>query len=122
MPLIRPEIQEVLRSAGLAPEKKSSSSESSVSEQMNEAGLSIPEILQQLSSIAKDSKNEALQARVLETALKVHGVMKETAPPVPSFTIIINEPAGASADQPRGVNPILLPRQLHQIINIDKQN
>lgn len=108
MPLIKPEIQNVLRAAGLTKEKPLAS-ESSIIEKLDDAGLSLPEILEQLAFIAKESGNEALRARCLETALKAHGALKDTTPAPPSFTIVIQDSSSSALN---GVNPILLPRQL----------
>jgi hypothetical protein len=120
MPLIRPEIQQVLRQAGVLQEKKqTSSSENTLVEKLDAAGLSLEEILEELSTAAKTSGNESLRLRALETALKAHGALKETAPLPPSFTIIIDNSGSTqqSSTLPLGVNPILLPRQLLNTLN-----
>ena len=116
MPLMKPEIQNILRKAGLAP-ASSDSDERSVSEKLDAAGLSLQETLDQLAYIAKESGNESLRARCLETALKAHGALKDTTPAPPSFTIVIQPSQGSPSvsshpNLPQGVNPILLPRQL----------
>jgi hypothetical protein len=118
MPLIKPEIQDVLRSAGLLGPQKPRSSETSLNEKLDAAGLSLEDTLEQLAFVAKESGNEALRVRCLETVLKAHGALKESAPAVPSFTIIINSNSTSDSKEtqlagvPEGVNPILLPRQL----------
>ena len=120
MPLIRPEIQKVLRQAGLAPAARDSQSQQTISEQLDAAGLSLPETLEELALVAKSSGNESLRVRCLETVMKAHGALKETAPAPPSFTIII-QPSSfqesattlqTHAGVPLSVNPIFLPRQL----------
>jgi len=115
MPLMRPEVQKVLRSAGLIAEKQAES-DSPISEKLDAAGLSLENTFEGLSQIALSSGNEALRLRALETSLKAHGALKEIAPPIPSFTIIIQPSATGSSSSvagiPVGVNPILLPRQL----------
>lgn len=117
MPLIRPEIQQVLRSAGLLPseEKSSRGNSSTLVEKLDAAGIGLDETLEQLAFVAKESGNESLRVRCLETILKAHGALKESAPAIPSFTIVINgSPSSSveSANIPQGINPILLPRQL----------
>lgn len=117
MPLIRPEIQKVLRSAGLMEEpagEKTAGEDGTLTDKLNDAGLSLREILENLAYTAKESNNEGLRVRCLETALKVHGAMKDSAPAIPSFTIVIQESSSAPTSDPtiKGVNPILLPRQL----------
>jgi hypothetical protein len=125
MPLMRPEIQEVLRAAGLAPEATKKDSRP-LSEKLDAAGLSLEETLEELAILVKSSGNDSLRARCLETVLKAHGALKESAPAAPSFTIVIQETLGNGAVAqplqgtekiPVGVNPILLPRQLIKSIN-----
>ncbi len=68
MPLIRPEVQQILREAGLLPEEKSKkSSDKPLSERLDAAGLSLDETLEELAIVAKTSGNEALRIRCLET-------------------------------------------------------
>jgi len=85
--------------------------------------LSLDETLEHLAYVAKESGNESLRVRVLETVAKMHGALKESAPAAPSFTIVIQESPATVSPQasqtsefpknlPQGVNPILLPRQL----------
>jgi hypothetical protein len=112
MPLIRPEIQQVLRNAGLLGEEKSKSGGRSLTDRLDDAGLGLDDTLEQLAFVAKESGNEALRVRCLETILKAHGALKESAPAAPSFTLVINGSPSDSANIPQGINPILLPRQL----------
>jgi len=121
MPLINPEIQELLRQAGLQEPGKVSKDGRTVGEKLDAAGLSLDETLEELHFVVKNSGNEALRVRCLETIMKAHGALKESAPAPPSFTIIIQEnsaiqnPTSTPATNQqtlKGVNPILLPRQL----------
>lgn len=121
MPLMKPEVQKVLRAAGLAPEATKADGRT-VSEQLDAVGLSMAETLEELAIVAKSSGNDALRLRALETALKAHGALKESAPSAPSFTIVIQEAVGNNSTSPssselnlnlpNNINPILLPRQL----------
>lgn len=122
MPLIRPEVQEVLRSAGILDPEKKTKDGRGLTEKLDSAGLSLDETLDQLAYITKNTTNETLRLKCIETSLKAHGALKESAPAIPSFTIVIQEAAlpGNSSPQevkehlnlPAGVNPILLPRPL----------
>ena len=105
MPLIRPEIQSILRETGISP-SAARLGKQSISEQLDEAGLSISNLLEQLSALSVSSSSDQLKARVLETALKMHGVLKEQAAAPPAITINITDPYG----QNPSVNPILIPR------------
>jgi hypothetical protein len=115
---MKPEIQQLLRNAGVIPESRTlGSNENSLTDKLDAAGLSLEETLDELANLAKRSGNEGIRLRALESSLKAHGALKETTPPIPSFTIII-QPSSSSTPQqqssfiPPGVNPILLPRQL----------
>lgn len=108
MPIIKPEIQKVLRTAGLLNEQ--SSEDLSVEESLTQAGLDTASIASELSDLALRSNNEALRLRAIETALKIKGALKEQTPVIPSFTIIIQ---GSTTDlsKTNGINPVLFPRQ-----------
>ena len=112
MPIIRPEVQKVLRTAGLM-EDKAQNPDATIIDQLNQVGLDDENIAKELSNLALNSNNEALKLRALETAMKARGTLKDAAPQIPSFTIIIQnseqEPRDFSATH--GVNPILFPRQ-----------
>ena len=105
MPLIRPEIQSILQRLVFLRQGQDSGKQS-ISEQLDEAGLSISNLLEQLSALSVSSSSDQLKARVLETALKMHGVLKEQAVAPPAITINITDPYG----QNPSVNPILIPR------------
>lgn len=107
MPLIRPEVQKVLRAVGLEKEPASGSA----SEKLSNAGLDENRIAEELTAIATASGNEALRLKALETALRVHGSLREqTTTQLPSFNIIIQGSTEGS------VNPILIPRQSLSLI------
>lgn len=109
---MRPEIQAVLRQAGLKKDNGSEENESStLSEKLSQAGMSLNESLEQLVHVVQNSANESLRLSALDRVLKIHGALKETAPQAPSFTIVIQESGGVD-NKIQGVNPILLPRQL----------
>jgi hypothetical protein len=106
MPLIKPEVQRILRESGL---EGSSSLKGSVDEHLNSAGLNNEALAEELTSLALNSNNEALRLRALETALKVKGALKEQTPALPSFTIVIQN-SSPDLSKSGGVNPILFPR------------
>ena len=62
MPLMRPEIQQILRTAGLVKESESKPNQS-LSDRLNAAGLSLDELLEELSLVAKTSGNDGLKLR-----------------------------------------------------------
>jgi hypothetical protein len=111
---MRPEIQAVLRQAGLKKDRvnENPDGEGTLSDRLSQAGMSLDEGLEQLVHVAQNSANESLRLSALDRVLKIHGALKETAPQAPSFTIVIQEGGGAIDNKIQGVNPILLPRQL----------
>ena len=106
MPLIKPEIQKILREAGL--EKVPGTG--TVDEQLNLSGLSNEALADELTKLALSSGNEALRLRAIETVLKVRGALKESPSLVPSFTIVIQN-SSPDLSKTGGINPILIPRQ-----------
>jgi len=113
MPLIRPEVQKVLRSAGLVGQDKelgSPDGESTMSDQLTQAGLTDLSIADELKNLALHSNNEGMRLRALETALKVKGALKDQPISLPTFNIIIQS-SDIDLAPTKGVNPILFPRQ-----------
>jgi hypothetical protein len=108
MPLIKPEVQKVLKEAGLI--KKDQDQIRSINETLTDSGLSDENIADELTSLALHSNNEGLRLRALETALKVKGALKETPPVIPSFTVVINN-SNKDLSNTAGFNPTVFPRQ-----------
>src|SRR5947207_13721891 len=110
---MKPEIQRILRKAGL---EKSGEDAAPVGQLLEDAGLGLSETIQNLAEIANSSGNEALRMKANETALKMHGALKEQPSAVfPSFTLVISDPFAQGrvvAEVAGGENPIFLPRQL----------
>jgi hypothetical protein len=104
LPLLKANIQEALRAAGLA---KPAGSAGTVEEQLNAAGLSNEEIFEEAAILMKAGTSDAVKLGAINSILKVKGLMKEASAPPPAITILIQ---GTGA-QP-AVNPILLPREL----------
>ena len=105
MPLIKPEVQKNLRALGL---EKSDEDNSTIGEKLTRAGLGTEDIADELAHLAKNSANETLRLRALETAMKAHGVLKDAATvQVPSFNVIIQQVDGSNAFE---ANKILFPR------------
>lgn len=102
--MIRPEVQRVLEETGVIPSQASKDLPS----QLNNAGLGIEGLLENLSTLMVSSQSDHLKLRAIETALKMQGVLKDQAAPPPSVSIVIQDAAG----QTQGVNPIFLPREL----------
>lgn len=110
MPLMKPDIQKVLRASGL--QKAESPSDQSLPEKLEDNGLGLDTVLEQYASLIRSTDNDSLKKNALDSVLKMHGALKEQAPSVPSITIVISDPTGGEA--PRGLNPILVPRpQVH---------
>ena len=104
MPLLKANIQDALRAAGLA---KPEGSKGSVEEQLDEAGLSLTETLEQIENVLTRGTSDAVRLRAAETLLKVRGLMKEQSAPPPPITIVI-QGTGTTPE----INPIFLPREL----------
>ena len=103
MPILKPEIQAALRAAGLAPQDQNRS----LTEELDASGLSVRETLDTVTSIMIHGESDHTRLRAAELSLKARGVLKDAAAPIPSITIVINDPLA-----PRGINPILIPREL----------
>ncbi len=121
MPLMRPEVQAILRKVGLDKPGAAAGSDSSLTEKLAAAGLDLETVLSNLADVANGSGNEALRLSATRDALKMHGALKEqpTGGQMPSFTIVINDKSADSV-LVQGENPILLPRQL--LSALDKAN
>jgi hypothetical protein len=104
---MKPEIQRALRSLDTASAVSGTETVGSLVSILDRAGLSLEDCISELSDIAKDGDTSTVRKGAIDTALKLHGVLKDQAPPPPSVTIVIQDPANAGLD-----NPILLPRQL----------
>jgi len=110
VPIIKPEVQQILAKAGLIKEPASERDNKSVEENLNLHGLDNDALAEALTRIALTSDNDTLRLRALETALKVKGALKEQPQTMPQVTIVIQ---GSDTDLSRtlGVNPIIFPRQ-----------
>lgn len=118
MPIMSPGVQALLRKAGVEgvpPVKAESGSgeQTELQSKMELAGLGIDAAIENLSNIASNSLSEVIRLRATETALKMHGALKESnsgsTAAAPSFTLVIQDSGSLSLG---GVNPIFLPRQL----------
>jgi hypothetical protein len=122
MPLINQNIQKILREAGLAQDsqeeskvKTSNKEQTDLEIKLEAAGLSLDDVLADLSYIARQGGSEAIRLRALENALKAHGVNKDQPPAVPTINIIINDSKVTSSQNDfDGINPILIPRKMHK--------
>lgn len=100
VPLLKPEIRKLL--------SQDSHENESLENKLEEHGLSLDSDLEALANIAVAGDTSAVRLRAIETSLKLKGVLKEQPVQAPNITIIIQD-----EQAPKGVNPILLPRQLH---------
>jgi hypothetical protein len=102
VPILKPEIQEALRTSGLLPQ-----SNQNISESLDSAGLTLDRTLSTISEIQESGGSDISRLRAAELSLKARGFLRDQAPAAPSITFIIQD-----KDAPKGVNPILLPREL----------
>lgn len=122
MPIMRPEIQAILRQVGL---EKNTEAPGSLTEKLDAAGLGLDDTLNNLSVIVNGTGNDSLKLQALRDVLKLHGALKENAAPqIPSFQIIINDPSNvhAATTETPAINPIFMPRQLLTKIEESKAN
>ena|SRR6185436_17618152 len=103
MPILKPQIQQALREAGLDNSEK----DKGTLESLNNAGLDLSTTLDTVKSIMTYGESDHTKLRAAELSLKAHGLMKDQSSPAPSITIVINDPLSKG-----GINPILLPREL----------
>lgn len=108
MALIKPEVQKILRAAGL--ERPEKADDLYVHQHLNNTGLSNERIAEELTSLAINSGSDHLRLRAIETALKVKGALRDVTPVAPNFTIIIQN-SGQDFNRTNGINPIIFPRQ-----------
>jgi hypothetical protein len=106
MPIISANVQEALRQSGLV--KDPSVEKRTIDQMMDACGLSLEETLQNLSDVATGADTSSAKLRANEIAFKLRGVLKETAPPPPSFNIIIQD--SGSENTINGIDRILIPR------------
>ena len=107
MPLLKANIQDALRAAGLS---KAGGSAAGINEKLDEAGLSDEEVLDQVAQVMMHGSSDSIRLRAAETVLKVRGHMKEASAPPPPITIVI-QGTGVTPE----VNPILIPREISPI-------
>ena len=100
MPLIKPEVQKVLRAAGL--EKPERVESLYVHQHLDQTGLSNEKIAEELTDLAINNQNPYLKLRAL----------RDATPAAPNFTIVIqNSSPDLNFNSTGGVNPIIFPRQ-----------
>jgi hypothetical protein len=110
--VIKPEISKLVKSAGITPtgiRKISANVDDALVDKLEEAGLSIDELLQELSSVIRTEEG-AVRLQAIKTALQAHKIDSEPEKQGTTVNIIINDPSSPANVQV--VNPILLPRQL----------
>lgn len=108
MPLINHGIQDALRKAGIV--KDPNEGPSNIQSKMNEAGMSVDELLISLRDTVEGADSSSVKLRAIDTALKLHGVLKDQVAPPPLVNIIIADPNPLKAEG--GLNPILIPRKV----------
>lgn len=94
--LMKPDIARVLEAAGLSATKENAS----IITKLNESGLSLDQLLNELACLTRGSESESLRLRAIEMAFRMHGALKNdnTNNNVPSIRIVI------SSDDESGVD------------------
>ncbi len=122
-------ISEILHSAGII-KPKSNEEGNRLKEILSDSGLSLEEVISELSNVVKGSGDESLKLRGIDTALKLHGAMKEEDKSIPQITINIQAPQARLADEcgadeseeTYGIPSIFIPRALPHIVDIREAN
>jgi hypothetical protein len=110
---MKPEIQALMRKAGLVGGEESEEGSSPLSQKLKALGYGVEETLESMVSVAQGSGNETLRYKAITDIAKMHGVLKEQVQTqMPSFTIVLNDPFATAQEAGPTVNPIFLPRQL----------
>ena len=106
-------INEILQAAGVI-RAKSADEKNHLKEILNDSALSLEEVISELSNVVKGSQDESIKLRGIDTALKLHGAMKEEDKSVPSITINIQAPreAASESEETYGIPSIFIPRAL----------
>jgi hypothetical protein len=96
-------IREVLRAADLAP---ASSSKSGLSQLLEDANLTAPEVLMEVGNLMRIGETGQIRLRAAETGLKLNGLLDSDEGSRIPFTvnIVIKD------SQFTEINPILIPR------------
>lgn len=110
MPILKPEIQNALRAAGLRGQQ-----EASVVERLEAAGLGLDDALGRAADLIANSENDSVRRSMLSDVLRMHGALKEQPTTVPQVTIVIQDSRATSS-----INPILVPRELHGLAALEK--
>lgn len=109
MPIMKPEIQKVLRAAGLI--KSEAPPETNFSGHLDLAGLNEEAIAQQLANLAMGAESDQTRLRAIENAMKAKSLLKEDrAASIPSFSIVIQNSGGPGIPLSSPTQNILFPR------------
>jgi len=103
--LLKPQIASALREAGLLKDGE----QENLEESLDRAGLSVSETLNQLNFEMTQGDSSASRVRAAELSLKIRGLMKEAAAPLPAITIVIQD---SEPSKIRNFNSILIPREI----------
>lgn len=104
-------MEDVLKEAGLTRKPAAAQNDPDkfdIKQALNDSGLSLPEMFEQLAMELENSDNATLRQKIRESVLKMHGVLRDNniAPAAP-VTIVINDPGSNFS-----INPILIPREI----------
>lgn len=102
MPILKPEIQNALRAAGLVSDK-----EDSLDSLLEKHNLSKDKVLETLGFLMENAGADQTRLRAAENALKILGLLKDVPTTVPNISITI-----VDGQSKAGFNQILLPREI----------
>jgi uncharacterized Zn-binding protein involved in type VI secretion len=107
MGLVKPEITQLLRSAGISRGgiRAVTDGDASISDRLANAGLSIEECFDELRGIITNGDSDTVKLNGIKMVLEAHKVMKGDSVVGTTVNIIIN-------DSSETINPMFLPRQL----------
>jgi hypothetical protein len=108
LPILKPEVREALRKAGLAA---GSADSSEIEKALDDSGLSLSSSLETLAFLQENAQSDNTKLQAVALALKARGFLKDQPATAPSISIVIQDPNFAS-DSTQGVNRVLLPREL----------
>lgn len=110
MPLIKPEIETVLKEVFGSSTKNEDEDPKpqELSQKLEKAGLGLKTTLDTVGWLMENGASDAIRLRAAEDSLKVHGLMKEQPAAAPIVNIVINDPGAAQME----INPILIPREV----------
>lgn len=123
MPLFDPKIKAILQEAGIGPVSQKpnilrsefqNSNNVSITDKLELAGLGLDDTLASMARLRDTTENEGIKRSINETVLKMHGVLKDQAPPPSAITVNIIDKGFEEPKTINGINPIFVPRSYQE--------